>query len=145
MMAASAAGLLGIVWLDHAAAGATVRPLAPVALLIFGSNGMLAVLLPYTAELFPARIRGRAIGLVAGCTKLGGLAAQILGLLALVPSLALAAWAIIGPLAVSIASIVVFGEETRGRDLRRLDDGAGPALSGRGALAAGNEVAKSSR
>ncbi|MEO8115723.1 MAG: MFS transporter [Phenylobacterium sp.] len=121
MMALSAVGLLGVIMLDTPLGGATIGPILPVAVLIVGSNGMLAVLLPYTAELFPARIRGRATGLVAGCTKFGGLIAQGLGLLALAPVLGIASWIVVALLAVCLVLIVVFGEETRGRDLREID------------------------
>jgi len=122
----------GVVLLDQPVGGVRLSPLLPVALLIFGSNGMLAVLLPYTAELFPARFRGRATGLVAGCTKFGGLIAQVLGLLALIPVLGVASAVVIGLLAVSIALIVLFGDETRGRDLRDLDEAFDPDPIGHG-------------
>lgn len=121
MMVVSAIGLIGVILLEMPVGGVTVSPILPVALLIFGSNGTLAVLLPYAAELFPARIRGRATGLVAGCTKAGGLIAQGLGLLSLVPGLGVAAWVVTGLLAVGVALLAWFGEETRGRDLRELD------------------------
>jgi len=132
MMAVSALGLGGVILLDTPVAGVHISPLLPVALLIFGTNGMLAVLLPYTAELFPARIRGRATGLVAGCTKFGGMIAQVLGLLALVPALAAAAWSVIGLLVLSTGLIALFGDETRGRDLRNLDDAFDPDPLGSG-------------
>ena len=41
----------------------------PVALLIIGTNALIAMLLPYAAESFPLRIRGRTTGTVAACTK----------------------------------------------------------------------------
>ena len=128
MMAVSASGLFGLIVLEAPIAGLGPGPILPVTLLILGSNGMLAVLLPYTAELFPVRVRGRATGWVAGCTKFGGLIAQGLGLLALVPSLGLSAGVVVGMLMVSIILIGRFGEETRGRDLRALDRPAEEAL-----------------
>ena len=121
-MVTSALGLIGVVLIDTPIGGITLDPLMPISLLILGSNGMLAVLLPYTAELFPARVRGRATGIVAGATKFGGLIAQGLSLMALVPILGHAAWAVIALLAVCFVLIVVYGEETRGRNLRSLDD-----------------------
>jgi putative MFS transporter len=121
MMVVSGLGLLGVILLDTPIDGLTVGPILPVALLIFGSNGMLAVLLPYTAELFPVRVRGRATGLVAGCTKFGGLIAQGLGLLALVPALSVAAWTVVALLGGCVTLVALFGEETRGRDLRDID------------------------
>ena len=45
-------------------------------MLIVGSNGTIAVLLPYSAENYPLGIRGRATGRVAGSSKFGGVAVQ---------------------------------------------------------------------
>jgi putative MFS transporter len=69
----------------------------PVALLIVGTNALIAMLLPYAAESFPLRIRGRTTGTVAACTKAGGMFAQLLAILALVPPLALVSLIIIVP------------------------------------------------
>ncbi len=96
-------------------------PLVPVALLIVGSTGVISILLPYAAENYPLRVRGRATGWVAGCSKVGGLIAQGLGALALVPALGLAAAIVAVPALVSLALIAWFGRETRGRDLRELE------------------------
>lgn len=120
MIAITAVGLVGVLQLGTAT-GATFSPVLPVALLILGSNGILAILLPYTAESYPLRVRGRATGWVAACSKFGGLLAQLLAILALVPALGPAAAAIIVPVALALALVVWFGSETRGRDLRRLE------------------------
>jgi putative MFS transporter len=93
----------------------------PVALLIIGSNGILAILLPYTAETYPLRIRGRATGWVAGCSKLGGILAQGLSVLAVAPVFGVAALAVMAPVVLAMAMIGWFGSETRDRDLRELD------------------------
>lgn len=97
-------------------------PLAPLALLIVGSCGVISIILPYTAENYPLRIRGRATGWIAGCSKLGGLLAQGLGVAALAPSLPVAAALTAVPTAVALGLIALFGRETRGRDLRDLED-----------------------
>jgi putative MFS transporter len=119
MIVITGLGLAGVLQLELASGAAS--PVLPVALLIIGSNGILAILLPYAAELYPLRVRGRATGWVAGCSKLGGILAQGLSLLALVPALSTAALAIMVPTVLALLLIVVFGEETRGRDLRELD------------------------
>jgi putative MFS transporter len=62
---------------------------------------------------------------VAGCSKIGGLIAQGLSALALVPMLNSAALAIAVPAALSLALIAMLGRETRDRDLRELE--ASPA------------------
>jgi len=119
-IALTAAGLLGVLRLEFASA-ATASPVLPVALLIIGINGIIAMLLPYTAESYPLRIRGRATGWIAACTKGGGLAAQLLSLLGLVPALGIAAMLTLAPVIVSFGLVLRFCTETRGRDLRELE------------------------
>jgi putative MFS transporter len=82
-----------------------------------GVNGTIAVLLPYTAENYPVLVRGRGTGLVAGSSKLGGLAAQALTVSSLVPGLALAALALALSMAVSAGMVACWGKETRRRAL----------------------------
>jgi putative MFS transporter len=79
------------------------------------------MLLPYAAESFPLRIRGRATGTVAACTKAGGMFAQLLAILTLVPALGVVSLAIIVPTAGALVLVAWYGSETRGRDLRDLD------------------------
>jgi len=93
----------------------------PVALLIVGTNALIAMLLPYTAESFPLRIRGRTTGTVAACSKAGGVFAQLLAILALVPPLSLVSAIIMVPTVGALILVASFGRETRGRDLRDLD------------------------
>ena len=112
------AGLAGVLWLEVTDSGS---PVIPVALLIVGTNGLIAMLLPYTAESFPLRIRGRTTGAVAACTKAGGMFAQLLALLALVPALDIVSMVIIVPTVAALILVAWFGKETRGRDLRDLD------------------------
>jgi putative MFS transporter len=97
------------------------NPLVFVSLLIVGTSGVISILMPYAAESFPVRQRGRATGWVAGCSKVGGVIAQGLAALALVPAFGLAAGAIAIPTIASLLLIAVFGNETRGRDLRELE------------------------
>ena len=54
-----------------------------IALLIVGINGIIAMIFSYAAESYLLQVRGRATGWVAACTKAGGLAAQLPGLLGL--------------------------------------------------------------
>lgn len=125
MLGMTLAGLLLVLRLEFAGTGS---PVLPVALLIVGSNGVLAVLLPYTAESFPMRVRGRATGWVAACTKAGGVGAQALSIAALVPPMGIVAALILAPVALGIILIAWFGRETRGGDLRHLDNLDTPAL-----------------
>ncbi|MEO7188936.1 MAG: MFS transporter [Sphingomicrobium sp.] len=92
-----------------------------IATLIVGTNGTIAVLLPYTAENYPLGKRGRATGLVAGSSKFGGVSVQLAALAGLIPTLAGAALALLIPTAVSAGLIAWAGRETRGRSLRELE------------------------
>jgi len=120
MIAISSLGLIGVLLLDR---HAEISPVIPIALLIIGSNGILAILLPYAAESYPLNIRGRATGWVAACSKLGGLFAQTLSILAMVPPLGIIAILIMVPILLALALILWFGDETRGLDLRDLEQG----------------------
>jgi putative MFS transporter len=115
------AGLAGVLWLEFTGTGS---PVFPVALLIIGTNALIAMLLPYAAESFPLRIRGRTTGTVAACTKAGGMFAQFLAILALVPALDVVSLIIIVPTVGALLLVAWFGKETRGRDLRDLDPDA---------------------
>jgi MFS transporter, putative metabolite:H+ symporter len=106
-------------------------PVLPVALLIVGTNGLIAMLLPYAAESFPLRIRGRTTGTVAACTKAGGMFAQFLAILALVPPLDIVSVIIFVPTVLALILLALYGKETKGRDLRDLDpDGRTFAATG---------------
>lgn len=121
----TALGLMGVLLIDSPFEKA-IGPVAPIALLVIGSNAVIALLLPYTAECYPLRVRGRATGWVAGCSKFGGLFAQLLSILALTPGLVAAATFVLAPALVAVVLIARFGPETRGRDLRELEDHPAP-------------------
>jgi putative MFS transporter len=114
-------GLIAILLRGSALLPLVANPLVSVALLIVGSSGVISILLPYAAENYPIRVRGRATGWVAGWSKMGGLIAQAFGAAGLVPALGIAAAVVAIPAALSLALIWIFGQETRGRDLRELE------------------------
>jgi len=120
MLGLTAVGLGGLL-LRSLGVAALADPVIALALLIVGSSGVISIILPYTAENFPLRIRGRATGWIAGCSKIGGLLAQGFSVLAAAPPLGVAA-ALVGVLTVaSLGLVAVLGRETRGRDLRDLE------------------------
>lgn len=120
MIVLTSAGLFALAAQDAGPEGLSA-PLVPLTLIIIGSSGMISILLPYTAENFPLRIRGRATGWIAGCSKLGGLLAQGLSVLGAVPKLSVAIMAVGVPAILSMLLVVVYGHETRKRDLRDLE------------------------
>jgi MFS transporter, putative metabolite:H+ symporter len=107
----AAIGLAGVIHVaqDPAPTGWLVS----VTLLIIGSNAILAMLLPYAAESYPAATRGRAVGWIAACTKLGGPLSQGLTLLGMVPALGAAALVTALATVGAIALIAAFCIETR--------------------------------
>jgi putative MFS transporter len=115
-----AAGLLAVV-LRQIGVPAAGDPVIAISLLIVGSTGVISILLPYTAESYPLRIRGRATGWVAGVSKGGGLVCQGLGSLALVPVIGTAALETAVPVVLGLSLLALYGHETRGRDLRALE------------------------
>ncbi|WP_235913287.1 MFS transporter [Croceibacterium salegens] len=117
-LAVTVLGLLLVLRLELAGTGS---PVIPVALLIIGTNALIAMLLPYAAESFPMRIRGRTTGVVAACSKGGGMLAQVLAVLAMVPALGAVSIIVVLPTVAALLLVAWFGQETRGRDLRDLD------------------------
>lgn len=121
MIALTLAGLLLVLRLEQLGGGS---PVLPVALLIVGTNGIIAIVLPYTAESFPLRVRGRATGWIAACTKAGGLMAQGLTISGVALSMVTSSLIVMVPTFLSLVLVLWFGQETRGRDLRDLDAGS---------------------
>ena len=113
----TAFGLLGVSMFDSSIGAFRTHPLIVFSALMVGVNGIIAVLLPYTAENYPVLVRGRATGLVSGSSKFGGLAANALTMAALVPSLVFATVALIAPIALSAGLVARYGKETRNSHL----------------------------
>jgi putative MFS transporter len=96
-----------------------------LALLYGATGGVIAMLSPYTAEVYPTRFRGTGSGLSAGSSKLGGLVAgvgSVTGLLAVSGDLSGPAIVVSIPMAVAALLVAARGLETRGRRLEDLAD-----------------------
>ena len=124
-IAVTFAGLLGAL-LPADVLSRPIVLIAIVALLIVGANGMIAVLLPYTAEAYPLAVRGRATGLVAASSKFGGVAVQAFALIGVIPTLVGAGAALLLPTLASALLIAGTGKETSGRRLPELEDSKEP-------------------
>ena len=121
LTAVTALGLVVLSLIDRGVALIEDDPIVLFSLLMIGVNGIIAVLLPYTAENYPILVRGRGTGLVAGASKLGGLAAQALTVASIVPALGPAALALALPIALSAGMVARYGKETRDRRLEDFD------------------------
>ena len=121
LAALTAFGLLGVSLLGRGLPLFGNNPLPLIAILMVGSNGVIAVLLPYSAETYPFQVRGRGTGFVAGSSKLGGLGAQVATLAGLVPGLTTAALILAVPMVLAAAMVGRFGPETRDKSLEKAD------------------------
>jgi MFS transporter, putative metabolite:H+ symporter len=90
-----------------------------VGLLVF-SSGMTSVLSPYSAEVYPTRLRATGSGVAAGSGKFGGMAGQAATLAHLAPGLSTAGLIVAAPVLLSILALAAVGIETRGRRLEEI-------------------------
>jgi putative MFS transporter len=88
---------------------------------IWGISSLTAVVIAYASEVFPTKVRARGSGLAAGATKFGGV--MILAIVAAAiaaPSIAHTALYGAIPLTLAIVAMVVFGIETKRKQLERI-------------------------
>ena len=91
---------------------------ATVALLV-STSGVIAMLIPYAAEIYPVPLRGTGAGVVAASSKFGGIVGAGLGVVGFFDHFALSALLIAVPMAASAVLLWRAGVETRGQ---RLED-----------------------
>jgi MFS transporter, putative metabolite:H+ symporter len=111
---------------DPGAGGQGTSLLMPLmVLLLVGSGGIISMLSPYTAEVYPTRLRGTGSGFSAGASKLGGILAPPLVAFALAryPGFGLVGLIAAAPVLLSTAMIALAGVETRDRPLEELTHG----------------------
>jgi MFS transporter, putative metabolite:H+ symporter len=113
MAALGAMGLLGV--------RAPDAVLAATALLLVGISGVIAMLIPYAAEIYPVRLRGTGSGVVAASSKAGGILGAGLGVLGFFGHFALSALAIAFALGCSAWLLLRSGIETRGERLEDIE------------------------
>ncbi len=90
-----------------------VTTLATAALLI-SVSGVIAMLIPYAAEIYPVHLRGSGSGVIAASSKFGGILGAALALCGFFDSFALSAVVLAVPMALSAAMLWRSGVETRG-------------------------------
>ena len=105
-----------------------------VVFLLVALWGAIAVLAPYSTEVYPTALRGRGSGLAAGASKLGGVLALGIAVLGIAPP-ALGGAALIAGGALLIAGVAIgaAGIETRDRRLEEISAPAPLVASGAGA------------
>ena len=99
----------------------TAMLIATAALLV-SASGVIAMLIPYAAEIYPVHLRGTGAGAIAACSKFGGILGALGGVLGLFGNLMVSALLIAVPMAVSALMLARSGIDTRGRRLEDIQD-----------------------
>lgn len=113
MLAFFAMGMLGV-RSDTALSAVT-------AALLVSLSGVVAMLVPYAAEIYPVRLRGTGSGIVAASSKAGGIIGALLGVAGFFGLFTLSALLVAVPMAVSGVMLARAGVETRGRRLEEIE------------------------
>jgi MFS transporter, putative metabolite:H+ symporter len=95
--------------------------LGTVALLL-SISGVIATLIPYATEIYPVHLRSSGAGLIAACSKFGGILGAGLGVAGLFDHFMLSAVLIALPLAAAGWMLARSGIETRGHDLEAIQE-----------------------
>lgn len=98
----------------------TLIILATTSLLI-SSSGVIAMLIPYAAEIYPVHLRGTGSGVVAASSKLGGILGAAAGVVGIFGNIAFSALLIAVPMIISALMLMRNGIDTRGRRLEEIE------------------------
>lgn len=90
------------------------------AMLLVSASGVIAMLIPYAAEIFPVHLRGTGAGVVAASSKFGGILGAICGVMGAFNDLAVSAILIALPLVIFALLLITYGIDTRGRRLEEI-------------------------
>ena len=100
---------------------------AATAALLVSVSGVIAMLIPYAAEIYPVHLRGTGSGVIAASSKFGGILGAGLGVLGFFEHVALAAALIAVPMIGAGWLLLRTGVETRGLGLEQIQDAFKPA------------------
>ena len=93
---------------------------AATAALLISVSGVIAMLIPYAAEIYPVHLRGTGSGVIAASSKFGGILGAGLGVLGFFEHVALAAGLIALPMIGAGCLLWRTGVETRGLGLEQI-------------------------
>lgn len=123
---ATGAALVAFAGLDPAA-GSRAELVVLIVVLLAASGGVIAVLSPYTAEVYPTPLRGTGSGLAAASSKVGGIFGPplVASVLAATGTLAIPALVAAAPMVLAALVLGATGLETRGRRLEEIAERPG--------------------
>jgi putative MFS transporter len=113
-IALTTASLLALFALGAGGIRSEAATIVATASLLVSVSGVIAMLIPYAAEIYPVQLRGTGSGVVAAASKFGGILGAGLGLFGFFTHFALSALLVAIPMAVSGVMLWRAGIETRG-------------------------------
>ena len=116
----TAAALLAFFLLGLIGVRSETAMIAATVLLLVSSSGVIAMLIPYAAEIYPVRLRATGSGIVAASSKAGGILGAACGVFGVFGNLGLSAMLIAIPMVLSAAMLIRSGIDTRGRRLEEI-------------------------
>ena len=119
-IALTTAALLALAGLGIGGVRSEAATTAATAALLVSVSGVIAMLIPYAAEIYPVQLRGTGSGVIAAASKFGGILGAGLGVLGFFGHFALSALLIAVPMAVSGVMLWRAGIETRGYRLEEI-------------------------
>lgn len=90
------------------------------ALLLISVSGVIAMLIPYAAEIYPVHLRGSGSGVIAASSKFGGILGAVMAFFGFFEYFAFSALALAVPMLVSAVMLWRSGIETRGISLEAI-------------------------
>ena len=106
--------LLAFAALDLLRLRSEALTVAVTAALLVSVSGVIAMLIPYAAEICPVHLRGTGAGVVAASSKFGGIVGAGVGVLGFFTHFALSTLLVAVPMAISAVMLWRAGVETRG-------------------------------
>jgi putative MFS transporter len=121
----TAATLLGFATLGALGVRSDTATTIATASLLISVSGVIAMLIPYAAEIYPVNLRGSGSGVIAASSKFGGIVGAALSLSTFFDHFALSAIVIAVPMTASALMLLRSGVETRGVGLEDIQETLG--------------------
>jgi putative MFS transporter len=121
-LALTALALLAFFLMGLAGIRSEAATVAATAALLVSVSGVIAMLIPYAAEIYPVHLRGTGSGVIAASSKFGGILGAGLGVVGFFGDFMLSAVLIAVPMAISGVMLWRSGIETRGQGLEEIQD-----------------------
>jgi len=120
LIALTVLSLLAFFAIDALGLRSTTATIVATVALLSSVSGVIATLIPYSAEIYPVHLRGTGSGLIAASSKAGGILGALLGVAGLFGSFMLSAVVIAVPMAIAGLMLARNGIETRGYRLEEI-------------------------